>query len=104
MGQYFELFAYERRETLGELGKAGGCIRSSFPTAVIHRLAVPVAESEGGSDSDAGRGPAPSHQSPQDHSHLLQLPVDVTLLITDQLDLNSLYTFSDPPQPPTPHG
>jgi len=91
MGQYWEMVAYERRETMGCWGKAGEFMQTASPALVIHRLAVPVQDEHA---RDARRGPAPCNQSPQEHSRLLQLSVDVILLITDELDLNSLYSFS----------
>ena len=91
MDQSWEVVAYERRETLGQSASASGLIPSTLPACLIHLLTVPVAVEP---DGDAGCGTTTAHQSPQHHSHLLQLPLDIILLITDELDLNSLYTLT----------
>ncbi|KAF8446917.1 hypothetical protein BGX38DRAFT_1330611 [Terfezia claveryi] len=107
MGQLWEMVAHERRETLGDWGKAGEFVPSSYPNRLIHRLAVPVAI---GDYTNTTRPTAPfwarsidqvdagpestTHQAPQNHGLLLQLPTEIVLLITDPLDLNSLYTLT----------
>ncbi|KAF8418615.1 hypothetical protein EV426DRAFT_618886 [Tirmania nivea] len=102
MGQYWEMVAHERCETLGNWGKAGEFVDSVSPAQIIHRLVVPVAidvsdvlgSSNNGHRGDAGSGYAAAHQSSQDGARLLQLPLEVVFLITNQLDLNSLYTLT----------
>jgi len=88
MGQYWEMIAHKRYQTMGCWGKIGESIQSGRPARVIPLLAVPVRD-----DYMCGR--APAHQSPQVYSRLLHLPVDILLLITDELDLDSLYMFSN---------
>lgn len=103
MGQYWEMVAHERCETLGNWGKAGEFVRSELPDQIIHLLAVPVEDTgaplclSSSNESHCGDdepGPAASHQSPTLTARLLQLPIEVVFLITAQLDLNSLYTLS----------
>ncbi|RPB23415.1 hypothetical protein L211DRAFT_882343 [Terfezia boudieri ATCC MYA-4762] len=109
MGQLWEMIAHERRETLGGWGKAGEFVPSSYPNRIIHRLAVPVAISDykktrykptapfwakSSDQVDAGPKSAAAHQAPQNHGLLLQLPTEIVLLITEPLDLNSLYTLT----------
>ena len=92
MGETWEMIAHERRETLGKWGTCKDFMNFEFPLLLIHRLAVPVDGAY--DDSDLASGPVPYQQSAQHHSHLLQLPIEIFLLITDQLDLDSLYTLT----------
>ncbi|KAF8456719.1 hypothetical protein BGX38DRAFT_1162836 [Terfezia claveryi] len=103
MGQYWEMIAHERCETLGNWGKAGEFVCSEVPDQIIHLLAVPVEDTgappclSSSNQSHCGddkSGPAAAHQSPTHSARLLQLPIEVVFLITAQLDLNSLYTLS----------
>ena len=88
MDQDWKMIAYERRETLATWGKYESLRDAPGPSRVIIKLAAVE------DYSDAECGPAPDHQSPQRHACFLQLPIDMVLLITDQLELNFLYTLS----------
>ena len=79
---------------MGCWGKMGEFLLTKVPSLVIHRLAVPVAVDVDEDKGDIWCGTVPDHASSQDHCHLLQLPLELVLLITDQLDLNSLYTLT----------
>ena len=76
MGQLWEMIAHKRYETLGCWGKAGEVLSQRWPAEIIHRLAIPVRDSHNTS---------PTHPSPQEQSRLVSLPVDLILLIVDQL-------------------
>ena len=112
MGQYWEIFAYNRCETLGCWGKAGEFVPSAAPAEMIHRLVVPVVDV----DSTGPRNPSPCdtssnvlagtgvagasigapHHAASANSNicLLQLPNEIVSLIWAELDINSLYTLT----------
>jgi len=94
MGQYWEVAAYERFETLGNWFKIGEFLPTHLPKRIVHLLAFPALGSEDNPDPILKDGRAPHSQSSQENCALLQLPVEILLLISDGLDLNSVCTLT----------
>ena len=119
MGQYWTMTAHERREVLGWWGKAGAFIPSSAPASIIHRLAVPVVNNicDDSTTTSGFRNPSSGEANSNDldgfsattHVHsaienanihlntgslLLQLPNELLLLISNELDIDSLFTLT----------